>query len=137
MSARLILAIDPGQKKCGLAVVTEDGEQVFLETIQKLEFPAKLLLLYEKFQPQTILLGNGTCAGAFFDLIKQTLPIEAAVKVEKVDERNTTLLARELYWQINPPTGWRRLLPKGLLSLPEPVDAYAALALAKRWLGRF
>ena len=51
-----------------------------------------------------------------------------------VDESNTTLQASELYWRKNKPSYWQSLLPIRWRSLPEPVDAYAAWAIALRFL---
>ena len=53
---------------------------------------------------------------------------------ELVGEAYSTEEARSLYWQENPPKGWRRLVPLGLLVPPEPLDAYAAVVQVRRWL---
>jgi hypothetical protein len=52
-----------------------------------------------------------------------------------VDERDTTLRARELWRRAEPPRGLARLLPPGLRSPPGPIDDYAAWAIALRYLG--
>ncbi len=132
----LILAIDPGRKKCGLAVVDVEGAPLFLQTVLTEEFSAIVKKLLAEFDFSHIILGNGTAADDYLKELANVLPENNSLAVEKVDERNTTLLARGLYWQVNPPRGWRRLLPQALLPLPEAVDAYAALALARRWLMR-
>ena len=51
-----------------------------------------------------------------------------------VDETNTTLQARERYWEHHPKRGWRRLIPSTALYPPVPFDDYAALVLAERVL---
>ena len=53
-----------------------------------------------------------------------------------VDEYRTTDAAREEYWRIHPPAGWRRLVPRGMLVPPEPVDDLAALILARAMICR-
>jgi RNase H-fold protein (predicted Holliday junction resolvase) len=53
-----------------------------------------------------------------------------------VDERGTTLAARERYWQLFPAQGWRRLLPKGLRQPPRDWDDVVAQLLLERWLKR-
>ena len=50
------------------------------------------------------------------------------------DEAYSTEEARTLYWELNPPQGWRRLMPLGMLTPPVPLDAYAAVVLARRYL---
>jgi hypothetical protein len=52
-----------------------------------------------------------------------------------VDEKNTTLQARERYWEHNPRRGWRRFLPSTLQVPPADVDDFVALILAERVLG--
>jgi hypothetical protein len=52
-----------------------------------------------------------------------------------VDERETTLRARALYFADHPPRGWRRLIPLGLQLPPRPIDDYAAILIARRFLG--
>jgi RNase H-fold protein (predicted Holliday junction resolvase) len=51
-----------------------------------------------------------------------------------VDERETTLLARTRYFAAHPPTGWRRFVPRGMLLPPEPIDDFAAVLIAERFL---
>ena len=53
--------------------------------------------------------------------------------VKIVDEKNTTLEARKLYWKKNPPSGWRRLLPISMQVPPVPVDDIAAEVLANKY----
>ena len=53
-----------------------------------------------------------------------------------VDERATTLLARRRYFDANPPRGWKRLVPRGMLLPPRPIDDFAAVLIAERLLER-
>jgi hypothetical protein len=56
------------------------------------------------------------------------------VDITTVDETGSTLEARVLYWQEHRPRGWRRLVPLSLQVPPEPVDDFAAVVLARRFL---
>jgi RNase H-fold protein (predicted Holliday junction resolvase) len=56
------------------------------------------------------------------------------VPVTYVDERETTLRARSLYFADHPPRGWRRLIPLGMQMPPRPIDDYAAVLIARRYL---
>ena len=51
-----------------------------------------------------------------------------------VDEYETTLRARARYFADHPPRGWKRLVPRGMLLPERPVDDYAALLIAERYL---
>jgi len=56
------------------------------------------------------------------------------IPVLSAPERNTSLRAREVYFREYPPRGWRRLIPRGLLLPPRPIDDYAAFLIAIDWL---
>ena len=79
-----------------------------------------------------VALGHGTHA----DTVAQMLE-RLRLPVHFVDERETTLLARALYFAENPPRGWRRLVPTGMLLPPRPIDDYAAVLIARRYLKEF
>ncbi len=53
-----------------------------------------------------------------------------------VDERYSSLEARERYWQMYPPTGLARLIPKGMRVPPRPVDDIVAIILIERYLAQ-
>ncbi|MDF1521940.1 MAG: hypothetical protein P1P87_03865, partial [Trueperaceae bacterium] len=55
-------------------------------------------------------------------------------RVHLVDERATSERGRRLYWRLHPPRGWRRLVPEGMRPPPAGLDAYAAYAIALRFL---
>ena len=74
-------------------------------------------------------IGRGTNAAAVAE-IARTL----GLRVELVDERETTLLARSRYFDDHPPRGWRRFVPRGMLLPSRPIDDYAALLIAERYL---
>ncbi|MCX7994079.1 MAG: hypothetical protein N2651_10490 [Fimbriimonadales bacterium] len=76
--------------------------------------------------PGRFLVGSGTGAKRLLSQLRNWFP---DTPWEAVEERNTTLQARELYFLYHPPRGWRRLLPKGMRIPPEPYDDYAALAI--------
>jgi hypothetical protein len=59
---------------------------------------------------------------------------ELGPPVRLVDEYETTRRARELYVAEHPPRGWRRLVPRGLLSPDRPIDDYAAILIGRRCL---
>jgi hypothetical protein len=78
-----------------------------------------------------VIVGNGTRSKDIAGLIRDGSP---SMGILVVDERDTTMQARERYWEHNPRRGWRRLLPATLQTPPEPVDDFVALILAERVL---
>jgi hypothetical protein len=128
----ILLAIDPGRDKCGVAVV--DGSAVLLhhEVVATAALRAALDRLVKQFSPQRILLGDGTASRLVQPLVAEA----SAAPLEIVNERHTTERGREAYWRHNPPRGLRRLLPLGLQVPPVPYDDYAAYCMALDHLGR-
>jgi len=148
------LAFDPGRDKTGFALVNLDGELIFSGMFLSVErekfFEALLnsksldefIIEYpgEKISSSDLIsrikfiaIGNGTRSKEFYEFAKKILlPLEFEIKI--VDERNTTLEARNLYWKIHKPGFFLRLLPEGLRVPPRVLDDLAAWAIAKRQL---
>lgn len=129
MSGR-ILGIDPGTRKAGFAVLTEDTATVLalgIETVEALLERARSLVSEHKIK--AVALGTGTNADHLGAQLRSL-----GVPVHLVDERETTLRARALYFADHPPRGWRRLIPLGMQLPPRPIDDYAAVLIARKHL---
>ena len=123
-----VLAIDPGRDKCGIAVLSPQGDVLLHEIVPTGALETRVSELAAEYAPR-IIMGDGTTSAA------TKARIEAQVgAVTLVDEYRTTEAGRRLYWAENPPRGWRRLVPRGLLTPTVPVDDFAAVALARRFL---
>ena len=127
----MIMAIDPGRDKCGLVVMSIEGNIEYQQVIETTSLESVLVELSDRFELQTIVLGDGTTSKAARKRILSILP---NVTIEVVNERHTTEEARRLYWKKNPPHGWRRLLPTSMQVPPVPVDDIAAEVLANKFL---
>jgi len=125
----LILGIDPGTRKAGFAVVGDDGAiiELGIEPIDSL--PARARSLIATHRVVAIALGAGTNAVGMLDELGGL-----GIPIRLVDERETTLRARALYFTDHPPRGWKRLLPLGMQLPPRPIDDYAAVLIARRFL---
>lgn len=78
-----------------------------------------------------IIVGSGTTGKNAVHRVREHLP---SMGILVVDEKDTTLQARERYWEHHKRRGWRRLLPSTMQVPPEPVDDFVALILAERVL---
>ncbi|MCS7208810.1 MAG: hypothetical protein NZ874_04480 [Fimbriimonadales bacterium] len=126
------LAIDPGSHKAGVAVAERVGDEwrvLFRAVVPQERLHETLQICIVQHAPQRFLVGAGTGAKRLLPQLREWLP---QINWELIEERDTTLQARELYFRYHPPRGWRRLLPKGMRIPPEPYDDYAALALIMR-----
>lgn len=125
-----VLGLDPGTRKCGYAILTALGAAPLVLGISPIETLRERLRELVAATPIAVAaIGRGTNAPAVADLAR-----ELGLPVELVDERETTLLARARFFRDHPPRGWRRLIPQGMLLPDRPIDDYAALLIAERYL---
>jgi RNase H-fold protein (predicted Holliday junction resolvase) len=134
---KVVLAVDPGTSKCGLALVHRDIEGK-LDLLWRDVVPTAMLLpkLHEAYAVRPyefIILGDSTHSTQIMHAIREHLPSMALLEV---DERDTSQQARERYWEHHRRRGWRRMLPASMIVPPEPVDDFAALILAERVLAQ-
>ncbi|GMV87685.1 MAG: hypothetical protein AMXMBFR81_06160 [Chthonomonas sp.] len=135
MTEKTVLAIDPGSSKCGLAVVRRDREgrlELVLRKVVPTERLAAEVAETAAVAPYSlVIMGSGTKSKELSAALKEARPQDPILMV---DEKETTMEARERYWEFNPRRGWRRLFPSTMLTPPEPVDDFVALILAERVL---
>ncbi|MDH2909661.1 MAG: pre-16S rRNA-processing nuclease YqgF [Candidatus Eremiobacteraeota bacterium] len=122
-----LLGVDPGSRKVGVAVLTESGEVPFRAILQPDGLLDEIRPLVERFRIEAVAVGAGT-RGA--EIMEQLAGL--GLPCERVDETGTTLDARKLYFEAYPPRGWRRLVPRGMLTPPRPIDDFAAELIARR-----
>lgn len=140
----LVLALDPGRDKTGFAFTDLDGGLILsgiFPTNQQERF-LSAVLGRENLSEWTIegsadslrgrikfiAIGNGTHSKEFAEKARAALPFEVLI----VDEHNTTLEARKLYWELHRPSVFMRLLPGGLRVPDRVLDDLAAWAIAIR-----
>jgi RNase H-fold protein (predicted Holliday junction resolvase) len=127
----VILGFDPGRQKCGLAVMGLDRSLYYHQVIQAEAAIETIKDLRQQFPISMVVMGNQTSANQWKQrLIEDTDP----PRVVLVDERYSTLAARDRYWQMYPPRGVVRLLPKGMRTPPRPIDDIVAILLIERYL---
>lgn len=127
----VVLGVDPGHAKAGYALVEPSGVVIQAGVVPVGSLCERLATIVAAHPVTMLALGRGTNAG----------PIAASLRslglpIHLVDEYETTRRARELYFREHPPRGWRRLIPTGLQLPPRPVDDYAAILIAQRFLAR-
>jgi len=135
MSEKVVLAIDPGTSKCGLALVRR-GADSKIELVWRRIAPTESLTdVVSEAVAQTkvdlLVIGSGTGSRRIIDDLRET---RVGLNILVVDEKDTSLQARERYWEHNPRRGLRRFLPATLQTPPEPIDDFVALILAERVL---
>ncbi len=124
------LGIDPGSSKCGLAVVQSDGEILFTNIIDSSELITNVQQLILNWNPDIVLLGNGTGSKTKAAQLAASIP---DIKLLIVDESYTSEAARARYLKANPAKGFQRLVPPTLRSPDKPYDDYVAIILCERY----
>lgn len=128
-----VLAIDPGTAKCGMAVVRRDGGETTILHRSVLSFAEAQDAMRELARlhcPDLILVGNGTMSREYLQMVERLKMAPARI----VDEKSSTLAARKLYFDENPPRGIRRIIPTSMQTPSVPYDDYVAVILARTFL---
>lgn len=125
----VLIGIDPGRSKCGLAVVYDDGTRRTLAVVPTPEIADRIEEEVSASVVRAICIGHATGSDSIVAMCASRWP---AIERRVVDETNTTLEARRLYYIDHPPKGFWRFIPRGLLVPDEPLDAYAALLIVSR-----
>lgn len=148
----MILGIDPGRDKIGWALANSDGDlfysgicpiseqELFLAAlIRGSAYWEQELSPWVTEKKQTFVshpeelsfaaIGNGTGSQEMINLLNRL-----GVRIIIVNEKGTTLEARELYWNFHRPSWWQRCLPRIMWFPSRPLDDLAALVIARRGL---
>jgi RNase H-fold protein (predicted Holliday junction resolvase) len=131
-SSPLIFGFDPGRDKCGVAVVSLDGQVHIHEVVPAEEAIAKIQVWMQQYAIHTLVMGNQTTAKQWQARLTQSLSIPILL----IDERFSTLEARDRYWVMYPPKGLTRLIPQGMRDVPRPIDDIVAIILVERYLAQ-
>ncbi|ERN40835.1 putative endonuclease involved in recombination [Rubidibacter lacunae KORDI 51-2] len=125
-----LLGFDPGRDKCGLAVLA-DAHPIAHEVVPAAVALATIAAWRDRYGSVQLVMGDRTTSREWQARIRAQIPDLA---IALVDERNSTLEARDRYWQMYPPRGLMRLIPQGMRLPPRPVDDIAAILLVERYL---
>ncbi|MDO8587486.1 MAG: pre-16S rRNA-processing nuclease YqgF [Armatimonadota bacterium] len=127
----LVLAVDPGRSKCGLAVVGSDSGVRTRAVVPRTKLVETVETFARAYSPSVVIVGGGTGSKAARSAIEAA---SGGAPVETVDEKFTSLDAKERFFKENPPRGFRKLIPVTLQSPQVPYDDYVAVLLAERYI---
>ncbi|OGC11690.1 hypothetical protein A3K48_04255 [candidate division WOR-1 bacterium RIFOXYA12_FULL_52_29] len=125
----MILAIDPGKDKCGLAAMDNARRVSEKKVVSRQTVIGEVREMFRKYAPFSVVIGKSSEGKN----IQKELSAVGLVSTA-VSEKNSTRLARSRYWQDNPPTGWLRLIPTTFRVPPVPVDDHAAVIIGENYL---
>jgi RNase H-fold protein (predicted Holliday junction resolvase) len=128
----MYLGFDPGKDKCGLAIISSQNNLEYHQIIPSEKAIATINTLCQQYPLEKIIMGNQTTSKIWKQKLDHGLTSDLAIIM--VNEKNSTLEARDRYWQMYPPQGLQRLIPQGLRTPPRPVDDIVAIILIERYL---
>jgi len=133
MTPQRVLAVDPGREKCGLAVLDRNSGVLWRRIVATEHLLEAVLQLFETQECPVVAVGNRTHSTEVRKLLQPLLDQGRVQEMTSVDEHGSTEAARLRYWQVMPPKGWRRFVPRGLLVPPCAIDDFAAIIIAERY----
>lgn len=133
LSQPVILGFDPGRQKCGLAIMGLDRVLCYQQVVAADSVIDEIASLRQRFPISTIVLGDQTASQGWKDTLSM---MPDPPRIMLVDERYSTLEARDRYWQMYPPSGLASLVPQSLRTIPRPIDDIVAILLIERYLNR-
>ena len=126
----MILAIDPGSEKCGIAILNNNASTQLRKIIPRQEIISAIKTLLSQYNISKIVIGKGHFGK---EIEKEITQIYDRINIIFVDEKHSTLLARQKYWESNPPKGFWKLIPTAWRVPPVPIDDFAAQILGERY----
>jgi RNase H-fold protein (predicted Holliday junction resolvase) len=130
----VILGFDPGRRKCGLAVIGVDRMVRYHQVIEAESAIDTIQTLRQQFPISLLVMGDQTTAKDWKQKLSETL--DDPLRIIMVDERHSSLEARDRYWQMYPAQGLVRLIPQSFRTIPRPIDDIVAILLIERYLER-
>jgi RNase H-fold protein (predicted Holliday junction resolvase) len=125
-----ILGFDPGKDKCGIAVMTS-GRTLYHQVLPTAEVIAQISHLSQQYNVSRIVMGDQTTAKQWQQQLTTAFP---TLPISLVDERYSSLEARDRYWQMYPANFFTSLIPQGMRQPPRPIDDLVAIILIERHL---
>jgi len=126
----IIIAIDPGTKKCGYAVVDSNLSVLQREVTSTKGIIKTIEDSFNVYEIDEIILGNGTNYKNIEKRLKNHFP---KLKIILIEEEFSTLEARKKYFEAHPPRGISKLIPLSLRVPPCHYDDFVAVLLAEKY----
>ena len=126
----IIVAIDPGTRKCGYAVVDSNLSVLQREVIPTDNIINNIEDSSKIYKINKIILGDGTNYKQIEKKLKNYFP---RLKIILIEEDFSTLEARKKYFEAHPPRGISKLIPLSLRVPPCQYDDFVAVLLAEKY----
>jgi hypothetical protein len=131
ITPNLLISIDPGSSKSGLAVMRGDKSVLEKKIVLTSDIEKELGACIQAHKPDIIIMGDGTWSKRVRPRAKQAA---GEIPLLLVGEKHSTERAKLRYFKENQPRGLWKLIPVTLQVPKVPIDDYAAIILAEDYL---
>ena len=128
-----ILGFDPGKDKCGIAVMGGDRALLYHQVLPTAQVILEINDLFQQYNVTRLVMGDQTTSKQWQQRLTTAFP---DLPILLVDERYSSLEARDRYWQMYPANFLTGLIPQGMRQPPRPIDDLVAIILIERYLNR-
>lgn len=129
MLDEIVLAVDPGRDKVGMAVVSRAHGTLFRCVVRAEECAARGSELAAAHGANQIVVGDRTGSREAV----RALALSSRLEITTVDEHRSSMEGRQRYLREHRGRGLERFMPIGLRTPSEPFDDYVAEILAARY----
>jgi len=136
MADRVVIAVDPGREKCGIAAVDQRRGVLIRQVIATSSLAEMVQEWAKMYHTTVVVLGSRTSSKEARQKLQGLMTDAGPLSVVMVEEHRSTEEARLRFWQESPPRGLWRLVPTGMRTPPAPVDDLVAVILAERYFAR-
>ena len=128
----VVIAVDPGTRKCGIATLSRDGKTMYRDIVPRGEIVDMIEGLMVENPGTALVVGDSTQGKE----VRAALLDRAGIESELIDEANTTDEAREVFWRENRAGCFWGIFPPSFRPLPRHIDDYAAEIIGRRFLAK-
>jgi RNase H-fold protein (predicted Holliday junction resolvase) len=111
-------------------VMGGDRALLYHQVLLTVEVITKIGELCQQYHVSRIVMGDQTTAKQWQQQLTTAFP---DLPIELIDERYSSLEARDRYWQMYPANFITRLIPQGMRQPPRPIDDLVAIILIERY----
>ena len=128
----VVIAVDPGTRKCGIATLSRDGKSMYRDIVPRGEIVDMIKGLMAENPGAPVVVGDSTQGKE----VRVALLDQAGIESELIDEAHTTDEAREVFWRENRAGCFWGIFPPSFRPLPRSIDDYAAEIIGRRFLAQ-
>lgn len=128
----VVIAVDPGTRKCGIATLSRDGKTIYRDIVPRGEIVYRIKGLMAENPRAAVVVGGSTQGKEVCNALLDSAGMESVL----VDEAHTTDEAREVFWRENRAGCFWGIFPPSFRPLPRHIDDYAAEIIGRRFLAQ-